>query len=60
MISFKDFLTESTRRKELKKLFENWNPDYDDRPQNEFGEDQKQLDQNHYLFVTLDDLMKSC
>ena len=60
MMTFKDFLTESTRRQEIKKLFENWNPDYDNKPQNEFGEDQKRLDQNHYLFVTLDDLMKSC
>lgn len=60
MITFKQFLTESTRREKLKSLFENWNPSYDDKPKNEFGENQRRLKPGHYIYEELDSMMKSC
>lgn len=43
MKTFKQFLTESARTKQVRSLFENWDPSYDDKPKNEFGEEQKKV-----------------
>ena len=46
--------------KELKKIFENWNPDLDDKEKNEWGEEWQLLDHRHFLYHVIEEICDDC
>lgn len=62
-IQEKEALHESkniARAKQLRQVFESWNPDFDDKPQNEFGENWEKLDGSHWIVQELKKMAADC
>ena len=62
-IQEKEALHESkniARAQQLKQVFESWNPDFDDKPQNEFGENWEKLDGSHWIVQKLKKMAADC
>lgn len=60
MVTFKQFLIESARRDKIRMLFEDWNPDYDDKDTNEFGEKWEKVDKNDFFYHTVQRIAREC